>query len=411
MGSALGLLKDRGFRRLWLAVILSFLGHFVHVIACAWVMTELTHSATMVALVQTAASLPMVLLSLLAGGFADTLDRRRVMLVAEAGMLLVSLALVGFSVMDAHTPVSLLILIFGVSLGTTLLTPAWQVSLGDLVTREDLPEAISLHTVGANIIKTIGPFVGGLVLAAMGATWTFLLSTLGYVPALFALWRWRPKQTQETRAPLLPAVAEGLRYFRSTPRVFPVVERIFVFALCSIAGLSLLPLVARNQLNGDASTYGLLFGAYGLGAIISGLSMRSLRTRFGIEKVVTGTIAINAAAIIALGLSETSIIGFLASAVAGGGWLLVLTLLNSTLQMASPRRLVGRMVSIFMTFTYIGVAMGGFVWGVAADQWGTPAALVIAGLIMACIVPFAWWRPLPDITEPAPEMAPAPIPS
>ena len=406
--SAIGLLRDRGFRHLWLAVILSFLGHFVHVIACAWVMTDLTHSATMVALIQTAASLPMALLSLVSGGLADVFDRRRVMFAAEIGMLGVSLLLVAFSAAGAHSPTSLLVLIFMVSLGSTVLVPSWQVSLGDLVEVEALPEAISLHTVGANIIKTIGPFVGGLVLASFGATLTFAFSTLGYIPALIALARWRRPSTA-SGARLFPAIAEGLTYFRRTPRLFPVVERIFLFGMCSIAVLSLLPLVARNHLGGDAGIYGLLFGGYGLGAILCGLAMRPLRRRFGIERVISATIAINAVAVIALGQSDQLGVAFLASTASGGGWLLVLTLLNSTLQLSSPRPLVGRMVSIFMTFTYVGIALGGWIWGSLAERIGTDTALMLAGMAMAAIVPFGWWRPLPDVSTPERNVVPAEI--
>lgn len=399
-GSALALLRDRKFLGLWLAVILSFLGHFVHVITCAWVMTDLTHSATMVALVQTFASLPMALLALVAGGFADVFDRRKVMLLAEAGMLVVSVVLVLLSWGDLHTPFSLLALIFLVSLGSTVLVPAWQVSLGDLVQRDHLPEAISLHTIGANIIKTIGPFVGGIVLAGLGATATFMLSTLGYLPALIALSRWKTAPREEGGQKLFKAVGEGLNYFRSTPRLFPVVERIFLFGLCSTAVLSLLPLVAKEQLAGDADVYGLLFGGYGLGAILCGLMMSALRRRFGMERVVTATIAFNAVALFLLAVSKQVPLALIASAISGGCWLLVLTLLNSTLQLASPRRLVGRMVSIFMTFTYLGIALGGWIWGSIAEHFGLSVALVSAAFAMFAIVPFSFWRKLPDITQP-----------
>lgn len=406
-GSALSLLKDRAFLGLWLAVILSFLGHFVHVIACAWVMTDLTHSATMVALVQTFASLPMALLALVAGGFADVFDRRRVMLMAQFFMLTVSAVLVGLSVMEAHTPTSLLTLIFLVSLGSTVLVPAWQSSLGDLVPRDSLPEAISLHTIGANLIKTVGPFVGGLVLAALGATATFLMSTLGYLPAILALSRWRPETAPPQGRKLLPAIGEGLRYFRETPRNFPVFERIFLFGLCSTATLSLLPLVAKDQLAGDAGTYGLLFGGYGLGAILCGLMMSPLRRRFGMERVVTATIGVNALALFLLAWSTRVPFALLASTASGGCWLLVLTLLNSTLQLSSPRRLVGRMVSVFMTFTYTGIALGGWIWGLLAEHLGLSTSLAAAGVAMAAIVPFSLRRKLPDITAPEPEAPPA----
>lgn len=407
-GTALTLLMDRSFRWLWFCVVLSFLGHFVHVIAAAWVMTDLTHSATMVALIQTAASLPMALLALISGGLADVFDRRRVMLLAQYGMLCVSVLLVTLSLGGLHSPASLLILVFFISLGSTVLVPAWQASIGDLVPREDLPEAVSLHTIGVNMIKTIGPFVGGIVLAAFGATTTFLMSTFGYLPAIFALSRWQPAPSAPREARrLFAAVSEGLVYFRATPKVFPIIERIFLFGFASTAILSLLPLVAKDQLQGEAHIYGLLYGGYGLGAILSGVFLGRLRRRFGVERVVVATLAINAVALVLIALTKSVGIALAASTACGAGWLVLLTLLNSTLQLSTPRRLVGRMVSIFMTFTYLGIAIGGWVWGAMADHFGTANALIAAGLTMGCIVPFSRWRPLPDISGPDPDLPPA----
>lgn len=404
--SALDLLKDRAFLTVWLAVILSFLGHFVHVIASAWVMTDLTHSATMVALVQTAASLPMALLALVSGALADIFDRRHVILASQVFLFAISMILVGLSYLGLHTPLSLLTLVFCISLGSTILVPAWQGALGDLVTRDALPDAISLHTVGANIIKTLGPFVGGVVLAGFGATSTFLMSAFGYVPAVIALSLWRPPAAKPKKQRILSAIKEGLLYFRANPSLFTVTERIFLFGLTSAAVLSLLPLIARNTLQGDADIYGLLFGGYGLGAIVCGVMMSKLRRRFGIERVSRVCFVTNAGALLILSQTQSVSISFTAATLSGGCWLLVLTLLNSTLQLASPRALLGRMVSIYMTFTYLGVAIGGWVWGLLAEHYSLGAALITAAAIMIMILPLAFLRPLPRFQGPKEEIPP-----
>ena len=402
--SALSLLVDPAFRRLLPSIEVCFLGLFIHIVACSWVMAELTDSATMVALVTTITSLPPVLLSLLAGGLADVLDRRRVMILSQIFMFLVSLVLVGMAAAQLLTPAWVLVLAFLVTSGNATLAPAWIASLGDIAPRDQLPEAVSLHTISANLMKTLGPVLGGVVLATAGSTAAFLVGSLSYVPAIVALALWRaPKREDVPGASIGRAISEGVRFIVEARHVHPIVQRVFLFGFCSNGMIALLPLVARDQFTGEADIYGLLYGSIGIGAIPGGLLLSRLRRAFGIERVVTGMTALCAAAILVLALTHAPIVGLAATFVCGACWLVNLTLLNSTLQLSAPRRLVGRMVSMHLTFTYLGLALGSWGWGIVAEHFGLQIALVASAVAMAGTALIAIWRPLPDVTGPEPD--------
>ena len=400
-GSAVSLLRVPPFRYLLPSIELCFLGFFVHVVACSWLMAELTESATMVALVQTVTTLPPVLFSALAGGLADVLDRRLVMIVSQVSMFSISLVLIVMSAMDLLDAFSLLLLVFLVTSGNAALMPAWMSALGDIAPRKQLPEAISLHTMTANLMKMIGPVVGGLILVAAGPTATFAFGSLSYLPAIVALALWRPAPRSEpSETSVVEAIIDGVRFLASSRQLHPIVQRAFLFGFCANGVIALLPLLARNQYGGAAYVYGMLFGGFGLGAILGGFLMPKLRNAFGIDRVVTVALAVNALAILTLALSSSTIIGLISSVVAGACWLVALTLLNSTLQLAAPRRLVGRMVSAYMTFVYLGFALGSWVWGVLADWFGTSGALSMsAGLMGIGVLIALWWR-LPDVSKP-----------
>lgn len=405
--SALSLLADPVFRRLVPAIELCFLGLFVHIVACSWVMSELTDSATLVALVQTVTSLPVVLFSLVAGGFADVHDRRLVMILSQISMFMVSLVLVFMAAFELLTPVTLLVLAFLVTSGNAALVPAWMASLGDIAPRELRPEAMSLHMISANLMKTVGPVLGGVLIATAGTVVTFAVGSLAYIPAIVALALWRPtKREKAPNARVGRAITEGIGHLARARNLHPIVQRVFLFGLCFNGTIALLPLVVRDQFAGEASVYGTLFGGIGIGAITAGFFMSRLRRAFGIERVVTGAVAANALAIFLLAFAEAPWVGFCACFVAGMCWLTNQTLLNATLQLAAPTRLVGRMAAMHLTFTYLGLSLGSWVWGALADVTNTRTGLILSGVAMAGTALLSRWRRLPDVSGPGPDSAP-----
>ena len=398
IGSALSLLRQPLFRRLWTTVELSFIAPFIHIVACGWLMTTLTPSATMVGLIQTAYSLPLVIFSIFAGALADTLDRRLTML----GSLLLSLAAsIGLALAAWGgwlTPWSMLGLLFVVGAGVAIFTPPWQASLGEIVPLARLPEAVSLHNMGANLMRTVGPTIGGLTIGFAGASQTFLLGALAYLPALLAVGLWRPgaRRASGDREGVGSAVGSGLRYLLAAPSVPPLLLRVLVFCSCTISVVALLPLVVRDQLASGAQAYGLLFGGYGAGAIAGGLMLSELRQRWSVERIARVVVLINAAAAAFLATAGSFWPALAATTLSGACWLVTHTLFNSTLQLATPRWMVGRIVAMYITAAYLGLSLGSWLWGALAERIGTREALAISAAGLAASYLLALRLPLPE---------------
>lgn len=399
--SALDLLRQPLFRRLWATVEMSFLGMFIHMVACGWIMLSLTNSATLVSLIQTAYSLPIVFFSALAGAMADTLDRRRTMLASLGLSLAGSAALVLFAQLGMLTPWAMLGLMFVVGTGTAIFTPSWQASLGEIVSRDRLAEAVALHNMGANLMRTLGPSLGGLLISTVTPVMTFAIGTATYLPAVFTLTAWRPAPSprNDLTEPLGTAMASGLRFVLVTPQVRTLLLRAFLFSAAGVGIMSLLPLVTRRQLDLGAGSYGFLFGCFGAGAIVGGLMAGRLRDRVGPEALVRGAILANAGAIVLLALSASLWPAALACLLGGSCWLTVHSRQNSALQLATPRWIVGRMVAMFLSAAFLGLSLGAWLWGVVAEAAGTPAALLASAATMAATFALALRWPMPRVPE------------
>lgn len=399
------LLRDPLFRNLWVTVELSFLGMFIHVVAAGWLMTNLTSSATLVALIQTAYALPTVLFSVIAGALADTFDRRRTMTLSLLVGFGASVALVVMAWAGVLTPWLILGLMFTVGAGIAIFTPSWQASLGDIAPRARLIEAVSLHNIGANVMRTIGPSAGGILTAGAGAPVAFLAGALSYLPALAAMLLWRPKPAASDTEPegIRPAVALTFRSLAVSPQLRLLLLRVFCFSSGAVCVMAVLPLVARDQLGLGAQGYGFLYGGFGMGAILGGLSLRRLRGRLGFETTARAAFLASAAAAGVLALSDSFWIGLPATVVAGACWLIVHSIQNSVLQLATPRWIAGRMVAMFLSAAFLGLSVGGWVWGVATEIAGTRVALGLAGATLLATYLLARRVPLPETSDLAPE--------
>lgn len=405
------LFANRRFTQLWASIELSFLGAFIHVVAGGWLMTSMTESATLVALTQTANALPLVFFSILAGALADTFDKRRTMIAALGISVAGSVLLAGAGFAGLLTPWLMLALIFTVGVGVAIFTPSWQASLGALVERDQLTEAVSMHNMGANLMRTIGPTLGGVLVTLAGAPVAFLVGAFSYVPAMLTLSFWMPKDGEgiTERESVPAAMASGVRFLLASPNLSPILVRVFCFSTSAISIMALLPLVARDQLGGGAAEYGFLFGGFGLGAILGGLVLRPLRKRQNNEWIVRRAFLVNTLAIVALAASPNFGFAMVATIVAGGCWLSVHSLQNTTLQLATPRWIVGRMVSMFLTAAFLGLSIGSWIWGLVAQFAGTELSLCASAATMAGTYLLALRFPLPEtrnlILEPLPELS------
>ena len=376
------------FRDVWLANLLSRFGGLIQSVGASWLMVSLGASATLISLVQTSTTLPIMLFSLLAGALADTFDRRRLMLIAQAFMLFVSLLLSLAAWSGVLTPWMLLALTFLIGTGAALNGPAWQASVGDMVPRDDLPAAVALNIMGFNVARSTGPAVGGLIVAALGAAAAFAVNAVSYLGLLFVLARWRSPKRRERlqRETLARAMAAGVRYVALSPTIATVLARSLVFGLGASAVPALMPLVARDLVAGGPLTFGLLLGAFGVGAVVGAYFSSGLRQRLSTETFVRSALLALAAASAATALSGSAALTMGALFVGGAGWVLVLSTFNVTVQMASPRWVVGRTLALYQMAAFGGMALGGWLWGGVTEHAGVDIALLAAaGMLLACL--------------------------
>ena len=376
--SALAPFRYPAFRAIWIANLASNMGSMIQSVAAAWLMTELTNSHLLIALVQASATIPILLLAVFAGAIADNFDRRRVMLAAQTGMLIVSAALTLATWLDAITPLSLLFFTLAVGCGTALNGPAWQASVRLQVGPRDLPQAIALNTIAYNLARSVGPALGGLLISIVGTAAAFGLNAISYILLIVVLLRWRPETIPRRRTSMLTAIATGIRFCAHSDPVRRVLIRGFAFGFGAAGFQALLPSLVRDRLHGTEITYGLCLAAFGAGSIFGALLVSSARHRWGSDRVVTAASLIFAAAMLPVALTASLAWAVVAAFVAGGAWVSMLTTLNVAMQLRSPEEILGRCLSIYQAVTFGAMALGAYTLGLIADLSSLPAALFIS---------------------------------
>ncbi len=399
--STLTLFKNQTFRMLWIAALASNFGGLVQAVGAAWMMTSLTESQSMVALVQSSVTLPIMIFSLLAGVFADNFDRRKVMLIAQSFMLIVSILLTIMAYRGLLSPWTLLGFTFLIGCGTALHNPSWQASMGDIVSRDELSAAVSLNSMGFNLMRSIGPAAGGAIVAIAGAAAAFTINAFSYVGIITALWFWRPSTPQRRlpRERMGSAFSAGLRYVAMSPNLMKVIFRGFMFGLSAIAVLALLPLIVRDLLQGGAFVYGVLLGCFGLGAVGGAFLNARLRSRFRNERITQAAFLAFAVSCVTLALSRHYGFSGAALLLAGGSWVLALSLFNVTVQLSTPRWVVGRALALYQTGVFGGMAGGSWAWGIIAENFGADRAMFVAAALLVFGALAGLRLPLPDSTD------------
>lgn len=391
-------LRHAVFRRIWTASLLTNLGLMINGVGAAWAMTQMTSSAGMVALVQTALMLPIMLLSLAAGAIADMYDRRVVGLIALSLGLLGGVTLAVLAYFNAITPNSLLLFCFMIGSGMALFGPAWQASVSEQVPAETLPAAVALNGISYNIARSFGPALGGIIVAAAGAVAAFVCNVLLYIPLIVVLYLWQ-RTLEPSRLPperLRRAVVSGVRYIVHSPPIRIVLYRTLVTGIAGGSVLALLPLVARDILHGGAQTYGIMLGCFGMGGVLGALNISSVRTHLSGEHAVRLCALTMGLAIGVLALSRWPALTGAALVVAGASWMIAVTLFNIGVQLSTPRWVAGRALAAYQAAIAGGVAIGSWLWGYVANGVGIGNALLIAGAVMFVSPVLAIWLRMPS---------------
>ena len=403
------------FRALWLATMASNLGTWVHEVGAAWLMTTLAPTAPMVAAVQAATSLPMFLLALPAGALADLVDRRRVLLVTQTWMLCAAAGLGTLTLLDRVTPWTLLLFTFAIGLGSALTSPSWQASVSELVGAERLPAAVALNSLGFNVARAIGPAIGGLLIATLGAGANFLLNATSFLAVVLVLRRWKKRTTDDDDLPserLLGALRTGARYVRHSPSLHAVLVRGALFVLFGSALWALLPIVARFEIGVGPGGYGAMLAAFGSGAVSGAAILHRLRRRFGFDGLAAIATLVMATVLSLLALGLPLPVLCVALFFGGASWLTVLSGFNVAAQTSVPQWVRGRALSVYLLVFYGSIAAGSALWGFAAGRFGTSVALgwAAGGLALGVVATLRFPLVLGEGTSLAPSRHwPAPL--
>jgi MFS family permease len=423
--SAWSPLREPVFRALWIATVASNLGTWMEDVGESWLMLSLTKSPILVALVETAGSLPIVLLSLPAGALADVVGKRRLVLVTQTWMMVSAATLGVFTIAGLTTPWLLLLLTFILGLGSAMNSPAWQAIIPELVPRRELSAAVTLSSVAINVSRAVGPALGGLIVAAAGSGVVFLLNAASFLAVIVVIYRWQPAPTQSTSPPehVLGAMRAGVRYVRYSPELRATFIRTASFVVCASALWALLPLQARHGLGLESSGYGVLLGCIGAGAVSGAGLLPTVRQKISNNLLVDVATLLFAIVTVVLAFAGNPVIVAFALIFGGFAWIAVVSSFNTAAQAATPGWVRARALSIYTLVFMGGMAIGSVIWGAVATRFGVEAALVISaiGLIVGSatslryrlvsdtglnLAPWAFWPEPVVVVEPKPEQGP-----
>ena len=381
------------FRSLWIAAIASNMATWMHDVGAAWMMTTLAPSPLMVSMVQASTSLPLFVLALPAGAFADVFDRRRLLLLTQGWMLLAAAGLAVLTSAGLTGPVVLLGFTFAIGIGTAFNAPAWQAIVPEIVPRQALPSAVALNSAGINLARAIGPALGGLIVARLGPQAAFGLNALSFIGVMVVLYRWRREKPTSPLPPehLLGAMVAGIRYARYAAGFKNALGRAFLFVFPASAMWGLLPLLARQELNFGATGYGILLGAVGLGAVGGAYFLPRLRKKIAVDKLTTGATLIYAMVLLALAMLRHEPLMVIVMLISGAMWITMLTSLNVSAQSVAAGWVRARVLSVYLIVFFGSMAIGSIVWGALANALTmTPVFFIAAAAAVVGTIANRW---------------------
>jgi MFS family permease len=386
------------FRWLWLASLVSNVGTWMQTVGAQWLLVHAAHAAILVSLVQTADMLPDVMFGIVGGVLADTLDRRRLLMAVQGGLVVVTAALAALTIAGRISPALLLLFTFVIGSGSVLVTPAYQSLVPELVPRDQIPAAAQLSSININIARAIGPAIAGILIGHVGVGAVFALdaATFLFYGLVVAFWRPTPGTTPQIPERFVSALRAGGRYVRYSPVVRRILFRAAVFLVPGSALWALLPLVASRRLGLGPSGYGLLLAALGVGAIAGATVLSGARARLSTSALIALVGVVFGAALVAVVLVRSTVVVVIVLIPAGMAWVAMLATVNTLLQLFLPRWVRARGLSVYQMVLFGAQGLGAVVWGVAADAFGlTLTFLVAAGLMVIGTASIPIW-PLVD---------------
>ena len=380
--SALAPLRHAMFRTLWIVWLVANTCMWMNDVAAAWLMTSLTSSPVMVALVQSASTLPVFLLGLPSGALADIVDRRRYLMFTQVWVAVVAVLICAAMLTDTLNAPLLLFLTLANGVGLAMRWPVYSALIPELVPRGELPQALALNGVGMNVSRIIGPAVAGALIAGAGPPYVFVLNAALSIATTLALLRWKREQKVSALPSerMLGAMRVGVQHVRQSPHLKAVLLRVALFFLNSTALVALLPLVARQMRDGGAGTFTVLLASMGLGAIVTALWLPRIRSRMTRDELVRNGTVVQAAAMLAMAYAPNLYAAVPAMLVAGAAWIATANSLTVGAQMLLPDWVRARGMSIYQMALMGGTAVGAALWGQVASLSSVRTSLVLASV-------------------------------
>jgi MFS family permease len=412
--SAWAPLRDRTFRMLWLVWVASNVSMWMNDVAAAWLMTSLTTSPTLIALVQTASSLPVFLLGLPSGALADIVDRRRYFMVTQFWVAINAAVLYLVSVAGGLTAYVLLLLVFTNGIGLAMRWPVYAAIVPELVPRSQLGAALALNAVAVNFSRVVGPLVAGIIIASLGSQYVFALNFVVALLAAITLSRWK-RASKPSVLPgerFLGAMRLGWQYVRESQRMKDALVRTSVFFLHATALFALMPLVAKRFGEGGAATYTVLLSCLGVGAILAATQLQRARARFNRNDLAFGGTVVQALCTAVVAFAPNEFIAAVAMVFAGTAWILVANSVTIAAQLALPDWVRARGMSIYQMSIMGGTALGAFIWGKLADLTSVPVSLAVCAASLLVALGLTRHRTLEgaeDLTPTHPWQEPVPV--
>lgn len=399
--SAWSPLRIAAFRMLFIAMVVSNIGMWMQMVGAQWLLIDEPNATTLIALIQTAMTLPTALFAIPAGIVADNVDRRRMLIVVQSAQLAVAAFLALLVATNHIAPYPLLALLFALGAGSALSLIPFQSAIVELAPRAQMPIAASMTGLSANIARAIGPAFAGVLVASFGTWLVFALNTVGIAVYLAALVRWRSTQAPRThqREPFMAAFAAGFRYVRHSPHLRKLLARVALFTIPAQAIWALLPVVAKRQLGLEVGEYGILLAAIGVGAIAAATSLPRLRNLWRTNGAIVIAMAAYAVALLGLSFARTLAQAVPLLVVAGFGWIGTLATISGSVQLYLPGWVRSRGASINTLALFGGQALGAAIWGWLALHITLQQTYWIASAIIAASAVYGLIHPLNRVED------------
>lgn len=394
--SGLSPFKSNLYRLLWIAALFSYVGAAMYDVGASWLMTSLAPNPLFVSLITTATTLPIFLFALPSGILSDIFDRRRILLITSAYMFTISTAL-GILTLVGFTNITILLMFtFALGAGTTLIRTPIIPTMSALVSKKELPDALTLSALASNLGRVIGPIVGGFIVSAVAPWAVFFFNSASFIGMMIVLIRLPSKpdipnyQQQQNSLPpenILRAIRIQIRYIRYSRAAHILIIRAGLFTLCSSALLSLLPLLAKHDLGLDSLGFGLLLGSFGVGGVIGGiLILPKLRPKASVESLITISLALLAIVTFTMAHVQVFEIACVLMGLAGIAFITILSKFYTIGVKSAPRWIGARVLAVYLLILNGGLVVGSVIWGSMANALGIPFTLSVASLALAATI-------------------------